>query len=151
MIRWDQPGLYWDAPGLTYDAPDSSNLQPTIPMAKDQTKRLRPVIVQTDKDVLAAIATLSPAYAPADPQYSVANLTASQTGMLNSQNTEVQKLGEAAAARDAANAAEWAFHNKIQGAKLQVMAQYGADSDQLQAIGLKKKSERKKPSRKPAP
>jgi hypothetical protein len=49
------------------------------------------------------------------------------------------------AARDAANAAEWALHNLILGAKDQVIAQYGEDSDQVQAIGLKKKSEHKRP------
>ena len=120
-------------------------------MAKDQTVRNKPAVIQQDKDVLAAIATLTPAYAPADAQYSAANLTAAQTAMISSQNTEVQKEGEAAAARDTANAAEWTFHNKIQGAKKQVIAQYGEDSDQVQAIGLKKKSERKKPVRKPKP
>ena len=117
-------------------------------MAKDQTKRLSPVIVQEDKDVVAAIATLSPAYAPANAAYSLANLTTAQTTMVTSQNTEVQKQGELDAARDTANANEWAFHNKILEAKKQVAAQYGSDSDQLQAIGLKKKSEYKKPTKK---
>jgi len=152
MTLWDQPGATWDAPGLTYDAPDSSNPQPSIPMAKDQTRRLKPTIIQQDKDTLAAIKTLTPAYAPADAQYSTANLTTAETAMITSQETEVQKDGEADAARDAANAAEWAFHNRIQAAKTQVAAQYGEDSDQLQAIGLKKKSEYKKPAaRKAAP
>ncbi len=153
MIRWDQtqPPIAWDAPGITWDSADITK-QPTIPMAKDQTKRLNPTIIQQDKDVLAAIKTLAPVYAPADTQYSAANLTTSETSMITSQETEVQKEGDAAAARDSANASEWAYHNKIQGAKTQVMAQYGKDSDQLQAIGLKKKSEYKKPAaRKPAP
>jgi hypothetical protein len=34
------------------------------------------------------------------------------------------------------------------GVKTQVVAQYGDNSDQVQALGLKKKSERKKPARK---
>jgi hypothetical protein len=120
-------------------------------MAKDQTRRLKPSIIQEDKDVLAAIVTLSPTYAPSDAQYSAANLNTSKTAMNTAEDVEVQKEADAAAARDAANAAEWAFHNKILGAKAQVMAQYGADSDQVQAIGLKKKSERKKPHKKSAP
>ena len=151
MIRWDTPGLFWDAPGLTYDAPDSINQPPSKTMAKDQTKRLKAVIVQEDKDVVAAIATLSPAYAPANAAYTLANLNTAQTAMTTAQNTEVQKKGEYDAARDGANAKEWLFHNAVLEAKKQVAAQYGSDSDQLQAIGLKKKSEYKKPSKKKTP
>lgn len=121
-------------------------------MAKDQTTRLRPAVLQEDKNTLAAITTLTPAYAPANAAYSAANLTAAQTAMATAQAMEVQKAGEAAAARDAANASEWAFHNKVLEARKQVVAQYGSDSDQLQAIGLKKKSEYKQPAprKKPA-
>jgi hypothetical protein len=49
-------------------------------------------------------------------------------------------------ARDAAAAAEWEFHNIMLGVKTQVMAQFGDSSDQVQALGLKKKSERKMPT-----
>ncbi len=60
----------------------------------------------------------------------------------------VQYLGEAA--RDTANAAEWAFHNAMLGAKDQIIAQYGDDSNEVQSLGLKKKSEYKASSgRKP--
>ena len=117
-------------------------------MAKDQNRRLNPKDVQDDKDVLAAIATLSPAYAPANTAYSLANLTTAQTAMTTAQNLEVQKKGEYDAARDGANSNEWAFHNAVLEAKKQVAAQYGSNSDQLQSIGLKKKSEYKKPTKK---
>ena len=153
MNEWDQiqPPIAWDMLGMTWDSANTTT-QPKVPMAKDQTKRIKPTIIQQDKDTLAAIKTLTPAYAPSDAQYSAANLTTAETAMTTSQETEVQKEGEAAAARDTANTAEWAFHNRIQGAKTQVIAQYGEDSDQVQAIGLKKKSEYKKPaSRKTAP
>ncbi len=120
-------------------------------MAKDQTKRLKPAVLQEDKDVVAAVATLAPVYAPANAAYSLVNLQGAQTTMTTAQNTEVQKQGELDAARDTANTNEWAFHNKVLEAKKQVAAQYGSDSDQLQAIGLKKKSEYKKPAKKPTP
>ena len=151
MIRWDEPGLFWDAPGLTYDAPDSSNPQPSTPMAKDQTKRIKPSTLQEDKDVVAALGTLSPAYTPSNTTYSLANLTTAQTAMTTAENLEVQKTGELAAARDGANSAEWAFHNAVLEAKKQVAAQYGSDSNQVQSIGLKKKSEYKKPTKKASP
>ena len=115
-------------------------------MAKDQTKRLQPSILKADKDAVAAIATLSPAYAPANTAYSLANLQTAQTSMTTAQATEVQKEADAMAARDTANTKEWAFHNAVLEAKRQVQAQYGSDSDQVQAIGLKKKSEYKKPA-----
>ena len=121
-------------------------------MAKDQTKRLKPAVIKADKDMVAALGTLAPVYAPANTAYTLANLQAGLAAMTTAQNTEVQKQGELDAARDAANTNEWAFHNKVLEAKKQVAAQYGSDSDQLQAIGLKKKSEYRKPARKaPAP
>ena len=53
-----------------------------------------------------------------------------------------------ATARDAAAAAEWELHNAMLGVKEQVIAQFGKNSDQLQALGLKKKTEYKAPTRK---
>lgn len=49
-------------------------------------------------------------------------------------------------ARDTATTAERAFHNAMLVVKKQVSAQYGEDSDEVQAVGLKKKSEYKRPS-----
>jgi len=114
-------------------------------MAKDQTRRLKPSLLKEDNEVLAAISGM-PDYAPADSTYAKTELLAKQTAMVTGQTTETQKNGEAAAARDAATAAEWDFHNYVLAAKNQVVAQYGEDSDQVQAIGLIKKSERKKPT-----
>jgi hypothetical protein len=54
-------------------------------------------------------------------------------------------------ARDEATAAEWAFHNAMLGGKDQVKAQFGVDSNELQAVGLKKKSEYKSPKSKAPP
>ena len=57
------------------------------------------------------------------------------------------------AARDVVNAKERAFHNAMLGTKKQVVAQFGENSDEVQAVGLKKKSEYKSPQKigKPAP
>ncbi|MFZ5911720.1 MAG: hypothetical protein ACOYYU_17055 [Chloroflexota bacterium] len=73
----------------------------------------------------------------------------------SAQRAEVNAQNALASARDA----EWEFHNMLLGVKTQVAAQYGADSDQVsagstyqvQALGLKKKSERKAPGRKAKP
>lgn len=53
-------------------------------------------------------------------------------------------------ARDQATAAAQTFHEAVLGAKAQVIAQYGSDSAAVASIGLKKKSERKLPSRRRA-
>ena len=68
--------------------------------------------------------------------------------MQAAQQAEVNAQNALDAARDAANKAEWDFHNAMLGVKEQVTAQYGDDSDQVQSLGLTKKSERKVPVRK---
>jgi hypothetical protein len=44
-------------------------------------------------------------------------------------------------------AGEWEFHNLMLGVKDQVIAQFGKDSTQVQAVGLKRKSEYSRPQR----
>lgn len=152
MMRYDTPGIFWDMPGLTYDDPADLplNLNQPNPMAQDQTKRVDPKTLQSDIAALQALQGIA-GYAPANAAFALAALGTKQSSMTTTQTTETQKQADANAARDAAVAAEWAFHNAILGAKDQVKAQFGADSDQWQALGMIKKSERKKPTKKPKP
>jgi hypothetical protein len=121
-------------------------------MAKDETKRIRPVILQEDRDALSAIKGYkTPVYKPANDDYTLDKLVAAQTAMVDAREWEVQQQTEADKARDATVAAEWAFHNMILDAKNQVKAQYGEDSDEYAGLGLKKKSERDSPGRPAAP
>jgi hypothetical protein len=70
--------------------------------------------------------------------------------MTAKQALEVKAIEAMNKARDIANDAEWAFHNMMLGVKTQVAAQYGESSSQLESLGLKKKTEYKKPTgRKP--
>ena len=114
-------------------------------MAKDETKRIRPSTLQADRDTLAAIFGVT-GYTPANADYAVARLQAASNDMDTAQKIEMQKFGEADAARDDAAAAEWAFHNVILGAKHQVKAQFGDDSNEWQSLGQTKKSEFAKPA-----
>ena len=116
-------------------------------MAKNQTVRVRPTVLQEDLDALTALQALAN-YAPANTAYAKTALAAKLTAMKTAQDAELSAQNALNAARDTANAAEWDFHNALLGAKDQVLAQYGKDSDQIQALGLKKKSERKSPVRK---
>ena len=116
-------------------------------MAKNQTVRLKPAQLQADMDANAAIISL-PAYTPANPGYTQAAVESVLSVMKDAQQAEVHAANALATARDNAAAAEWEFHNAILGVKEQVIAQYGKNSNELQTLGLKKKSEYKAPKRK---
>lgn len=60
---------------------------------------------------------------------------------LEQRTKRVKRLSET---RDMAAIAEWEFQNFMLGAKLQVQAQYGDSSNEVQSLGLKKKSEYKR-------
>jgi hypothetical protein len=119
-------------------------------MAKNETVRIRPSNLQEDRDAFAALKGIG-TYAPANTDFTVAKIQTAQNLVVSKRETEVEKEGEFNTARDETVAAEWAFHNAVLGAKDQVKAQFGADSNELQALGLKKKSEFKSPkAKKPA-
>lgn len=111
-------------------------------MAKDETKRLKPHILDADASILAAVAGLH-GYSPANPKYKPYALKTAREVMRSLHAAEARATALQKAARDEAVLAEWAFHNLILGTKEQVVAQFGRDSDQVQAVGLKKKSEYK--------
>lgn len=117
-------------------------------MAKNQYIRIRPIVLKADHDAYTALQAMSD-YAPANPEYAKAKATEVLDAMLAAQDAEVNAVNALAALRDAAYAAEWKFHNFMLEAKTQVSAQFGPNSDQIQAMGLKKKDEHKRPVRKP--
>ncbi|HEV7377526.1 MAG TPA: hypothetical protein VGN95_22610 [Pyrinomonadaceae bacterium] len=110
----------------------------------NQTTRVRPAQIQMDKDSFAALQAIT-GYAPPNPAYALAAITAAQAGLAGAQAAEAQADAAAAAARDDAVAKEWEFHNLMLGAKDQVIALFGKDSNEVQAVGLKKKSEYSRP------
>ncbi len=115
-------------------------------MSSNQSRRVNLAVLKEDQDALTALATITD-YKPANAAYTLVNLTAALTAMQAAQQAVVRAQGTLDTARDAAAAAEWRFHEAVLGAKDQVLAQYGKSSDQLQLLGLKKKSERKRPVR----
>jgi hypothetical protein len=121
-------------------------------MAKNETRRLKPSVLQADRDSFAALKS-NPRYAPANSNYAVDAIQTLEDQLGVAQSDEVQKLAAAAAARDSATAKEWEYHNAMLGAKDQVVAQFGRDSNEAQAVGLKKKSEYKprSPKKKTSP
>ena len=116
-------------------------------MAKNQSKRLPPGKITADENGFAALETIA-GYTPINPNYSLEAVRAAHAELQNLRAAEAQAMAAAAAARSSAVAKEWEFHNLMLGVKEQVIAQFGKDSDEVQALGLKRKSEYKPPVRK---
>jgi hypothetical protein len=114
----------------------------------NQATRLRPAQIQADRDAFAALQAVA-GYAPANPAYALTAVTAAEASLAAAQQAEAQAAAAAAAARDNAVASEWAFHNMMLGAKDQIIAQFGKDSNEVQALGLKRKSEYSRPKPRP--
>ena len=114
-------------------------------MARNQNKRLGPALLQDDLDALTALRSIG-GYTPANAAYTLQAVEDKLSNMTGAQEDEINAQNALATARDAAAAAEWEFHNFILGVKEQVIAQFGKNSDEVQALGLKKKSEYKAPT-----
>lgn len=116
--------------------------------------RLSKKIIQQDREAYAALKGITN-YNPSNPAFELTEVAGSEQEMNTKQTEEIQKQAIADAARDASADSEWDFHDMILGAKTQVKAQFGVDSDEYASMGMKKKSEykigRRKESTTPAP
>jgi hypothetical protein len=115
-------------------------------MASNPTRRIPPATLQADLESFAALQALTD-YAPANNAYTIAAITTARQNMEAKQTAETQAASAYDSARDAATDGEWEFHNAVTGAKTQVEAQYGPNSDEIQSLGRKKKSEYARPTR----
>jgi hypothetical protein len=115
--------------------------------AQDKTRRLPPQAINQDVTSWHGLQTIN-TYDTTRADASVAKLQQTYQAMLTQKQAETEKLTLYRAAADAARLAEWEFHNAVLAMKEVIRGQYGSDSDQAQAVGLKKKSERKRPNRK---
>ncbi len=113
----------------------------------NESRRLTPAVLDVDADAFAALQTMA-GYAPANEAYTLAAISAAHAKMQSTRMAEAQAEANLATARDNSVAAAWEFHNLMLGAKDQVTAQFGRNSNEVQALSLKKASERKAPQRK---
>jgi hypothetical protein len=113
----------------------------------NQSRRLSPDQIAEDEEAFAALKAIAN-YAPANPAYSVAAIEQAYQDMQAARTAEVQADAAAKAASDNVVVKQSNFHNVIINSKNQVTAQFGRNSNEVQAIGLKKASERKAPQRK---
>jgi hypothetical protein len=113
----------------------------------NETKRLKPAQIAEDEDGFAALQAMA-LYEPANQAYSLQAVNTAHGLLLSTRTEEAQAQAALDTARDNAVAKEWAFHNLMLRVKDQVTAQFGPDSNEVQALGRKKTSERKAPQRK---
>jgi hypothetical protein len=111
-------------------------------MAKNETRRVPAPLLKEDGKCVEKISTLED-YKPNNAAHSVSQLEASRDAVNDCHGDEAKAEFVLKSARNKSIKAEWSFHKKVLGAKKQVIAQYGEDSDQVKAVGLKKKSEYK--------
>lgn len=116
-------------------------------MAKNETRRLNPTVLAEDLEILAALKDTE-GYQPANSAYTVSAIDAINNRRITAHDTEVQTSAAAESARDDHVAVQWELHNALLGAKDQITAQFGKDSNEVQSMKLKKKSEYKNPTRK---
>jgi hypothetical protein len=90
-----------------------------------------------------------PDYAPFDQVAGISSLLDLSEKVKQQQENEIRAQKALEAARDAAVGAERKFHDAIVVARRHVKTQYGENSDQVQAVGLKKRIDYKSPTRRP--
>ncbi len=111
-------------------------------MAVKKIARVSQRILKKDRQILAAVLSLKD-YNPANGDFTAERLREALLKMDAAFKAEQEAMEAAVKAREAAIKAEAAFHDLVLGAKRQVIAQYGDDSDEITSLGMKKKSERR--------
>lgn len=113
---------------------------------QNTTRRLTPTTLQTDLDSYHGLQTI-PTYATARPEAKLESIQVAHAQMIAKQQEETERQVMFKAAANAARLAEWEFHNTVLAMKEAVKGQFGSDSDEAVAVGYKKKSDRKRPTK----
>jgi hypothetical protein len=124
----------------------SSHQEVRTIMAVNQNRALPADTIESDRASLVGLKKLSD-YAPANRGIAIEVLGALEAQLRQAQEAEILARAALNAARDAHIAAGWELHNAMLSAKAAVIGQYGANSDAVHSVGLKKKSDYRRPSR----
>lgn len=109
-------------------------------------RRLTPAVINQDVDSHNGFKTID-GYSTKRSNATPEAIQQAYQFMLAQQQIETERLALYRAASDAARLAEWEFHNAVLAMKEVVKGQFGSDSNEAQSVGLKKKSDRKRPTR----
>jgi hypothetical protein len=112
------------------------------------TPRIPPAKLQELRDALRALAEL-PDYAPVNPECTIASLFEAEASMLAETHEEQRQRRGLDLQRDKAIGSEQRFYRLMRAACNHVIAQYGDDSHAVEIFGRRRRSERKKPVRRP--
>ncbi len=113
---------------------------------QNTSRRLSAQVLNHNVDALNGLNTIT-SYSTPRLEATPAALQHAYQTMLALQQVETERLALYRGAADAARLAEWDFHNAVLAMKEVVRGQFGSDSNEAQSIGLKKKSDRKRPAR----
>ena len=102
--------------------------------------------IEADTQTIRALKGI-PDYKPHNPEYSAEAAEAALDRMEATATAVLLAENALAAARTESILARASVHSIASGVKDEVTVIYGSDSDQIAAIGLKKKSERNRPKR----
>lgn len=112
----------------------------------DSKRRLTQRLIQRDIEALNGLNAV-PDYQTNRAEATPTALQLAYQKMLTQQQLETERLALYRAAVDATQQAELEFHNAVLAMKEVIRGQFGSDSDAARAVGLKKKSDRKRPVR----
>jgi hypothetical protein len=115
-------------------------------MTPGSGKRVPPPVLAADRMALLALRSLGD-YAPLNLAYNCDSLIQLEAALAQAEDAEIMARRALEVAREQATLAGQLFHSGMLNAKSQVIAQYGSDSPAVHAVGLKQKSERKRPLR----
>ena len=113
-------------------------------MAQRSIGKVGPTVLKADRKAMTALESLDD-YRPVNAQYEKAQLAVALKVLTEAEEGKQRAKVAYDSALDDYRAAAWGFHQAMLGAARQVEAQYGSDSNEYQAMGRKKKSERGRP------
>ena len=110
--------------------------------------RITPKLMEKDKDAYVSLKNI-PTYAPTNKDVEMVRMDIRYNDMLAMQEQVAVMENQLKALNDKCAIAEHTFHEAMLEAKVQVRAQFGANSDELNSLGLKKKLDYEKPKSRP--
>lgn len=108
--------------------------------------RISPLQLKNDIELIRALSGID-GYTPHNPAYSLESATVALEQLDKSETAVILAENALAAARSALLNDRNAVHKIAMGVKDEAVVLFGPDSDQIAALGMKKKSERSRPKR----
>jgi hypothetical protein len=108
--------------------------------------RPTPAELETARAIVIALQDVSD-YTPTNPAYSATALRELADALSRAEEAELRAKRALEVAREQAVDAARKLHRSVLETKVQVVAQYGSDSPVVHAVGLKRRSERRRGTR----